>query len=195
MMSGTYGTKASTIRTMTAVMTRMAPTVTTAAVFVRDQPRLRRAVASGANVAAMMIAISTDAVMVDSTRASQMTSAASATVTRTRQPSAARWSSQAGASDGRSEAGWPGMDNGGSSGGRMRIVVARTELHHGISHPAFDVLPEPDATRELRRDSTVRSADRQERRSSSVGRSEANSIRNRTTKLTIKVIPNAIIAR
>ena len=68
----------------------IAPTVTTAAVFVRDQPRPRSHPAIGAKVAATIPATRIETVTVARMLASQSTTTPSATVTRTRQPRAAR---------------------------------------------------------------------------------------------------------
>ena len=90
MTSGMKGMKATAMRTITAVIDRIAPRVTAAAVFVRDQPRPLSQPAIGAKVAAMIPATRTEIVTVPRTVASHRTTTPRATVTRTRQPRAAR---------------------------------------------------------------------------------------------------------
>ncbi len=58
------GRKAITMITIVAMIAAIAPTKTTAAALILDQPRSRRASTNGAKVAATMAATRTDAVTV-----------------------------------------------------------------------------------------------------------------------------------
>ena len=107
--STTWGTNASAITVPMATMIRRAPRVTTPAAFARPHPRRRSAITYGANVAATMPATRTDAVVVESWIASQITTTPKPIVARMRQPTAPSHVSHSGVSAGRgaSSAGGP----------------------------------------------------------------------------------------
>ncbi len=92
------GTTARMTAATTAPSTRSAPRLTTPAALARPEPRARRSLTNGASVAARISARTIEATTVESCPAIANRTTTRASVTRTRQPIAARRTSQPGTS-------------------------------------------------------------------------------------------------